>query len=76
MRIDPTNATAARQIARIRAGYLLRRAESLIEAGDYDAAERDTATAMEIDPGNPAAAELLKKIDAGQGRGSRKRPPC
>ena len=70
LRINPTNVTAARQIARIRAGYLLRRAESLMEAGDYDAAERDTATAIETDPGNPAAAELLKKITQARAAGS------
>lgn len=75
LRIDPTNATATRQIARIRASYLLRRAESLLEAGDYDAAQRDAASAIETDPGNPDAAELMRKIEQGRTAATRKRPP-
>jgi serine/threonine protein kinase len=75
LRIDPTNATATRKIARIRASYFLRRAESLLEAGDYDAAQRDAASAIEIDPGSPGAAELLKKIEQARTAEPRKRPP-
>jgi len=75
LRIDPTNATATRQIARIRAGYFLRRAETLLDAGDYDAAQRDATSAIETDPGNPAAAELLKKIERARSAEIRKRPP-
>ena len=75
LRIDPANATAARQIARIRAAYLVKRAEGLLEAGDYDAAQRDATTAIETDPGNAAAAELLKKIEQARTADVRKRPP-
>ena len=75
LRIDRTNATATRQIARIRASYFLRRAESLLDAGDLDAAQRDATSAIEIDPGSPAAAELLKKIEQARAE-SRKRPPA
>jgi tetratricopeptide (TPR) repeat protein len=75
LRADPANAAAARNIARIRAGYFVRRAESLLEAGDYDAARRDATTAREIDPANAAATELLKKIEQAKAAEARKRPP-
>jgi tetratricopeptide (TPR) repeat protein len=75
LRIDPTNATATRQIARIRAGYFVRRAESSPEARDFDTAERDATSAIETDPGNPAAAELLRKIEQARTE-ARKRPPA
>jgi tetratricopeptide (TPR) repeat protein len=64
LRLDPSNSTAAQAILRIRMEYLLRRARSLVEGEDYDAALKDLdAIAME-DPDNKDADALRSEIAA------------
>ena len=75
LRIDPANAIAPREIARVRAKYYLQRAESSLEAGDYNSAQSDVSTAIDLEPGNTAAAELMKKIEQARSAETKKRPP-
>jgi tetratricopeptide (TPR) repeat protein len=64
LRLDPANSAAAQAILRIRMEYLLRRARSLVEGEDYDAALKDLdAIAME-DPNNKDADALRSEIAA------------
>jgi serine/threonine-protein kinase len=64
LRLEPANAAAAQAILRIRMDYLLRRARSLVDGDDYDAALKDLdAIAME-DPNNKDADALRSEITA------------
>ncbi len=68
LRLDPGNVQAQQGMARIRAerhntaDRLVRRANMLFEAADYDAAVRDLNRALEADPGHREATALLERV--------------
>lgn len=64
LRLQPDNASAAQAVFRIRMEYLLRRARSLIEAEDFDAAERDLNSVAAEDPANPDADAVRRALAA------------
>jgi tetratricopeptide (TPR) repeat protein len=72
LRLDPANSAAAQAIVRIRMEYLLRRARSLVEGEDYDAALKDLDAVAGEDPGNPDAEALRKEIAAARSGAPRK----
>ena len=74
-KVDPANTIARREIARLSVAVYLERASRDLEAGQYDSAQSAVALANNIEPGNSAAAELMKKIEQARLAETKKRPP-
>jgi tetratricopeptide (TPR) repeat protein len=72
LRLQPDNASAAQAVFRIRMDYLLRRARSLLQAEDYDAALRDLDSVAAEDPDNKDADALRQEIVAAKSGAPRK----
>ena len=72
LRLEPGNLVAGQAVVRIRVEYLLRRARSLVDAEDYDAALRDLDAVAADDPNSRDADALRKEIAAAKSRAPRK----
>jgi serine/threonine protein kinase len=71
---DPRNRIAERAILRLRVDMILRRAESLVLVGNYDAALKELAAVAVYDPTNARAEELREAIEQGKSYPARKKP--
>lgn len=72
--LDPRNRIAERAVLRIRVNMILRRAESQVLVGNYQAALKELAAVAVYDPTNARAAELREAIEQGQNNPARKKP--
>jgi hypothetical protein len=74
LKLNAGNAIALRAVLRIRVATLLRRAESLILAGDYDGAGKVLGEVEAYDLANTRVEELRDAIEQGRNNPTRKKP--